>query len=161
MPNKIKQFIYVSGPPCAGKSKISRELVKEVKNFQYILGDDYWISNDQCDFNTRSKKTNQDILSSVNTITSNSILLEWVPCYGPFVDSLKGICTAKDYEFIHIIIYAPREILEKRKLNRDGNMDLGPLNIEKYQNLNNVTLFDTSLESLSSIVSKCVNMLKQ
>ena len=40
-------------------------------------------------------------------------------------------------------------------------MDLGPLKIEKYQNLNNVILIDTSLEPLSLNVSKCVNMLKQ
>ncbi len=40
-------------------------------------------------------------------------------------------------------------------------MDLGPLKIEKFQNLNNVILIDTSLESLSLNVSKCVNMLKQ
>ena len=161
MPNKINRFIYVSGPPCAGKSTFSREVVKEVKKNEYIIGDDYWMQNDQYDFNTRSKKTNQDIISSVNSISSNSIILEWVPCYGPFVDCLKDICKKKGYEFIHIIVYAPVEVLKERKLNRDGNMDLGPLKIEKYQNLNNVILIDTSLEPLSLNVSKCVNMLKQ
>lgn len=74
---------------------------------------------------------------------------------------MKDICKKKGYEFIHIIVYAPIEVFKERKLNRDGNMDLGPLKIEKYQNLNNVILIDTSLEPLSLNVSKCVNMLKQ
>ncbi len=105
--------------------------------------------------------TNKDILSSIKIITSNSVLLEWVPCYGPFVESLKDICKAKNYNFFHIIVYAPIEILEERKLNRDGNTDLGPINIEKYRTLEDVKLFDTSLDSLNTLVTKCVSMLKQ
>lgn len=155
-----KKFIYVSGPPCGGKSALSSKLIENVNTYKYILGDDYWIANEEDDFYTRSQKTNQDILSSINTITSNSILLEWVPCYGPFVEKLKDICKARDYEFIHIIVFAPKEVLKERKLNRDGNIDLGPLNIEKYQTIKGVKLFDTSVETINSIVSKCVNMLK-
>lgn len=161
MKSTRKQFIYLSGPPCAGKSTIGKELVKRVKSFQYVLGDDYWIPNEQYNFEIRVHKTNQDILTSIKTNTSNSILLEWVPCYGTFVDSLKSICESKDYEFTHIIITAPREVLERRKYIRDGNMDLGPVDIEKNKNLKNATLFDTSLESLSSIVSECMNILNQ
>lgn len=155
-----KQLIYVSGPPCGGKSTLSSELIEKVNTYKYILGDDYWIANEEDDFNARLQKTNLDILSSINSITSNSILLEWVPCYGPFVERLKDICKARDYEFIHIIVYAPKEILKDRKLNRDGNMDLGPLNTEKYKTLKDVKLFDTSLETMNSVVSKCLSLLK-
>ncbi len=107
MSSEEKQFIYVSGPPCGGESTFSTALINNVHIDKYILGDDYWIKNNQDDFNIRSQMTNKDILSSIKTITSNSVLLEWVPCYGPFVESLKDICKAKNYNFIHIIIYAP------------------------------------------------------
>lgn len=155
MRKEKQQLVYVFGPPCSGKSSLCSELIDNLSMYKYIMGDDYWITNEQEDFKARSQKTDEDILSLVSTITSNLILLEWVPCYGSFVDTLKDICKVKNYEFIHIIVYAPKEILEKRKLKRDGNIDLGPLNIEKYETSKDVKIFDTSL-----IVSKCLDMLK-
>lgn len=122
------------------------------------MGDTYWIPNNQYDFKARVQKTNKDILSSIKNVTSKSILLEWVPCDGPFVDGLKDICKANHYEFRHIIVYAPMEVLKHRKLNRDGNMELGPLELERLKNLENVSRFDTSKESVDSIVSRCLNI---
>lgn len=154
-----KQLIYVSGPPCAGKSSLCKALVKEVIDLHYILGDDYWNLNNGYDFSERSKKTNEDILSSLKNMTSNLLLLEWVPSYGPFVENLKSICEVMGFEFTHIIIYAPREVLERRKLERDGNMDLGPLNLDKYKTLNDVMLFDSSKTRSDIIIKECVKIL--
>ncbi len=86
MKNSVRQFIYVSGPPCAGKSSLCRKLIKINDHLRFIEGDKYWINNDQNDFNTRVDKTNRDILSSLKCCSSKSILLEWVPSCGQFVE---------------------------------------------------------------------------
>ncbi len=160
MNNERKQLVYISGPPCAGKSSICKELVKTNKT-KYILGDDAWIYNEKYDFDLRIKRTNQGILECVKGCTSNLILLEWVPSTGSFIDSLKELCRSKEYEFIHIIIYAPKDILLERKLKRDGNTDLGPVNLDGYKYIEGVTLFDSSNESINSIAEKCENIIKR
>ena len=156
-----KQLIYVSGPPCAGKSSICREMVKMNHSLKYTLGDEHWILNEHDDFSTRVEKTNQAILSSIKENNKEKIILEWVPSFGPFVESLKGICKTKEYDFIHIIIYAPKKILEQRKLERDGDMDLGPIDIDKYRDLMDVIAFDSSNQTIESIVHQCVKIIDE
>ena len=156
-----KQLIYVSGPPCAGKSSICREMVKMNHSLKYTLGDEHWILNEHDDFSTRVEKTNRAILSSVKENKEDRIILEWVPSFGPFVESLKGICKINEYDFIHIIIYAPKQILELRKLERDGNMDLGPVDIDKYRDLMDVIAFDSSNQTIESIVHQCVKIIDE
>jgi len=156
-----KQLIYVSGPPCAGKSSICLEIVKTNHSRKYILGDEHWILNVHDDFPTRVEKTNQAILSSIKENNKERIILEWVPSFGSFVESLKYICKTKEYDFIHIVIYAPKKILEQRKLERDGDMDLGLIDIEKYRDLMDVITFDSSKQSIDSIVYQCVKKIDE
>lgn len=155
-----KQFIYVSGPPCGGKTSVCKEIIKNRQQYKYVLGDDYWIKNSQLDFVSRLQATNRHILSSIKDNLSTAILLEWVPSYGTFVDDLKNYCKKENYDFVHILIYAPLEVLEKRKLKRDGNMDLGPIDINQYKKLKDVILFDTDQESLIYVVNQCLTIVK-
>ncbi len=150
-----KKMVYFSGPPCSGKSTICKELTKKIRNVKYVLGDKYWIKNDDYDFNRRIVKTNEDIIKSLWNKTSKSLLLEWVPYSGSFVSELKKICEEQKLEFNHVVIYAPKDILEQRKLIRDKNKELGPINFEEIKNLENVLLFDSSIEPLESIVLEC------
>jgi|LGVF01.2.fsa_nt_gb uridine kinase len=75
MPNKINRFIYVSGPPCAGKSTFSREVVKEVKKNEYIIGADYWIQNDQYGFSTRFKKQIKILFHQLTALVQTQLFL--------------------------------------------------------------------------------------
>ncbi len=127
---------------------------------QYVRGDDFWLRIEHYAFDVRITMTNSDILSALETITSDTILLEWVPSFGPFVESIRGISEIKEYRFVHIILTAPKAVLEKRKSMRDGNKDLGPVDLEKYETLKNVILFNTSVESFDSIINKCMNVLE-
>lgn len=160
MISKAKRLLYISGPPCAGKSTVSKALLRELKSTQYILGDNVWTQNEQHDFIERIEKTNQDIISSIQMMTSNKVLLEWVPSFGQFIENLRSICEIKEYEFIHIVITAPKDVLEIRKFNRDGNIDLGPVDLDKYADLENVILFDSSIESVDAIVSACIGFME-
>lgn len=160
MKNKRKKLLYISGPPCAGKTTISKELLKRVKALNYMIGDDFWLQNESYDFDIRLARTNQDIISSIEKMSLNTNLLEWVPSYGPFVDKIRNICESRGYKFTHIIITASSDVLRARKLQRDGNMDLGPVDLEKYATLRNARKYDTSVTSLESIVSECMSVLE-
>jgi adenylylsulfate kinase-like enzyme len=159
MESSVKQLIYISGPPCAGKSTVSKELIRRLSSIEYILGDDFWMQNEHYNFDVRLKKTNQNIVARVENIALSNILLEWVPSYGPFVDNIKNITNNLKYEFIHIVITAPKEVLEKRKLMRDGDSDLGPIDLDKYITLKNIHLFDSSILSVDRIATECINIL--
>ncbi len=154
-----KQLLYISGPSCAGKSTVSKDVLKEIRAIHYILGDEFWIQNEQYDFDRRIERTNQDIIAAIEKISAEKVLLEWVPSYGPFVDRIKSICLSKEYTFIHVVITAPKDILEMRKLARDGNKELGPVDLERYATLKNITLYDSSVESTDTIVSECIRIL--
>ncbi len=160
MNDEKKKLIYVSGPSCSGKSTFCEELVKKVSIDKCLLGDDFWTENNQEDFFDRLQATNDDILSNLETTSSTTVLVEWVPSYGGFVEQLSSVCNDLNYQLIHILLYAPKEVLEQRKFERDGNCDLGPVNIEKYPSFEDVYSFDTSVTDIDYIVASITEVLK-
>lgn len=149
-----KKFVYVSGPSCAGKSTLCNELV-QVKPLFHIRGDDFWNELDSFDFDNRVMKTNEKILSFVREIDCDQVILEWVPCNGSYVEELKLICQESGYTFVHIVLYGPIEYLKKRKQKRDGDTNLGPVNIDKYYELKDVLLFNTQELDFNDVISTC------
>jgi len=154
-----KSLLYVSGPPCAGKSSVSKALVALDIDLDYIYGDDAWSQYPDMDFNDRLAQTNEDLLRRLKSLSSPPLLLEWVPSYGSFVDQMKMICHERDIDFHHMVLTAPRPVLEARKMKRDNNKDLGPLNLRSYETLDGIDLIDTSTCSIESIVSRAREIL--
>lgn len=156
----MRNFIYISGPPCAGKSSVTNKLNERNINYKMILGDNFWIKHSLLDFKNRVEVTNREILSSVEEI-KDSTLLEWVPSYGSFVEELKRIVKSKSFNFVHILVYAPVEILKERKYIRDGDMDLGPIDLDAYIALEDVHLFDSSKMTITEIARACYKLINE
>jgi len=93
---------------------------------QYVRGDDCWNRYSGLSFDERLVRTNQCILASTRSSVAQDILCEWVPCQGQFVNDLYEISVATGRRFLQVVLTAPVAVLKRRKLERDGDEDIGP-----------------------------------
>ena len=126
MRRQMGTCVYISGPPCVGKSTVAMAVRSSIPEIETVHGDDYWIKCPGLPFWDRVAKVNQDILGALNASTSFNALCEWVPCRGPFVEQLLDTCRSLDRRFLHVILTAPMPVLRNRKRERDGDEDMGP-----------------------------------
>ena len=125
----MRTSIYISGPPCSGKSTVALAIRQVNSVIEHIQGDDWWNSYPELPFPDRVAITNRHILHALNQSTSNSIMCEWVPC-GSFVSDMYETSVRGNRRFLHVILTAPHSVLKQRKLLRDGDQDLGPATAE-------------------------------
>ncbi len=152
----IKTCIYISGPPCVGKSTVARGIQRFVPKIQHVRGDDYWTMYPDLLFGERVAKVNQHVLTSVRDTASADVLCEWVPCRGLFVVQLYNICVSAGRQFYHVILTAPVSVLKRRKMERDGDEDIGPevVTAPEQEKAYEWQVFDTDREERSAIVGE-------
>lgn len=121
----MRTCIYISGPPCSGKSTIAIALQQVNSTIERIRGDDWWILYPELPFPDRLAITNRHILEALGKTTGRNIVCEWVPC-GSFASDLYEVSLAGNRRFLHVILTAPLSVLRQRKLIRDGDQNLGP-----------------------------------
>lgn len=122
----MRTLTYVSGPPCVGKSAVVINVQRSLCEIKYVRGDDCWNRYSGLSFDERLARTNQCILESVRSSVAQDILCEWVPCQGQFVNDLHEIAVATGRRFLQVVLTAPVAVLKRRKLERDGDEDIGP-----------------------------------
>jgi predicted AAA+ superfamily ATPase len=154
-----KKLIYISGPSCAGKTSISKLLLKDNPHITYIAGDDSWIKFPKLEFWERVEKSNADILNIITNCNKKLVLLDWVPSRGPFIKSIQQICSDKNMGINHIIVLTSVEILKARKLVRDGNDDVGPTEIEELRKIKSALVLDSSTNSVKDVYNELHNYL--
>lgn len=147
---------YISGPPCAGKSTVARQLLESIQGLTHLPGDPYWVRHSDLDFGDRAAAVEQCLLAALRDSGAGDILCEWVPCRGPFVAQLHHQCASAGGRFYHVILTAPLPVLKRRKLARDGNDDLGPAvgADPEPQRAYPCQVFDTTLEGATDIAGK-------
>ncbi len=158
----MKSLLYISGPPCSGKSQLCNLILENDPEYKFYKGDDYWNKFPDVSFSERSALTKEGILTSVEDSNDEKILLEWVPFTGSFLEKLKSICDKQNRKFTHIILYAPIEVLKARKMKRDGNDEIGPIDktiIMESVNQNKLS-FDTSDITIEEIFKSIQNEIK-
>lgn len=121
----MRTCIYISGPPCSGKSTVAVAIQQIYPTIEYIRGDDFWNIYPELPFPDRVAITNKHILDSLDKSTSDSTMCEWVPC-GSFASDVYEVCLSGNRRFLHVILTAPQSVLKQRKLIRDGDQGLGP-----------------------------------
>ncbi len=151
--NKLKSCIYISGPPCAGKSTVARRILQNFPGIEHISGDEEWLEYPHLPFDNRVTTVNQALLDTLLRCPLTDVLLEWVPWQGLFLRKLLKICRSTDRRFLHIVLTAPVTVLKKRKRLRDQDDDLGTdvlidhVFLEGHESL----VFDTDAEDVSVI----------
>lgn len=150
--------VYLSGPPCAGKSTAAVEVIKNVPGIEYIRGDDFWVRYPELSFPSRVLEVNEHILTEVRNSKAESILCEWVPSRAEFVNRLYAICDEKGKSFVHVVLTAPLPALKMRKKRRDGDEELGPapLDLSESDSPWKRRVFDTHSSGILPVVREIV-----
>lgn len=155
-PDQMGTLVYLSGPPCSGKSAVANNVQMSVREIQYVRGDDYWNMSPDLSFEERVTTTNKRILAAVRNSKAQDIVCEWVPWHGQFVNNLYEISVTAKRQFLHIVLMAPLVVLKRRKLERDGDEEIGtevatgPLRHETYKQL----IFDTNRVEVAGIADQ-------
>jgi len=155
----MKHLVYVSGPPCSGKTTLCDLLMQHTSSFTRMAGDIYWLRNDGQAFEDRVTSTNQMILDDIHSMTDPLLLLEWVPSSGRFVDELKLWCSLHDRVLTHIVMCADVEVLKARKMKRDGDDDISSPDIGQYVHLRDALVIDTSQYSETDMLKRVIETL--
>lgn len=161
-PDQMRTLAYLSGPPCSGKSAVAKGVQMSVRGIQYVRGDDYWNMYPDLSFEERVAATNRHILSAVRNSRAQDIVCEWVPWQGRFVNDLHEISVTTMRQFLQVVLMAPLAVLKRRKLERDGDEEIGPefivgpLRHEMYTQL----LFDTNRVEVAIVADQVFNWIQ-
>lgn len=149
----MRTLTYLCGPSCAGKSSVA-DGVERSLSVHRICGDDYWNMYPSLPFGERVERTNQHVLAAVRGSDAPDVLCEWVPCGKVFADDLFAIAEAAGRRFLQVVVTAPIDVLKRRKLERDGDDELGPVAevSSEEHSLYKRLVFDTSQVAIPAIV---------
>ncbi len=153
--------IYISGPPCSGKSTVSRAIKRLNRAIEHINGDDWWNLYPELPFQDRLAITNRHLLDALRRSTSDVIICEWVPC-GSFASEMYEVSLQAGCRFLHVILTAEESVLKQRKRRRDGNEDLGPAtqDVAKADVPYTVMRFRTDTGHITAIVDDICEWLR-
>ncbi len=153
---------YISGPPCSGKSAVAKGVQMSVRGIQYVRGDDYWSMCPDLSFEESVATTNKRILAAVRNSGAQDILCEWVPWQGRFVNDLHEMSVTTDRQFLQVVLMAPLVVLKRRKLERDGDEEIGPeFTVDAFQHeLYRQLFFDTKQVEVAIIVDQVTDWIQ-
>lgn len=114
----MKKLIFIGGPMGVGKTAVSKELQKKLKNCVYLDGDWCWFTNPWILTDNTKNMVIKNIAFLLNNFLTcpdyEYIILSWILYDNAIVESILSRIRTKEYSFIHISLIAKADTIVER-----------------------------------------------